>query len=136
MSVHSNKETLIIKETQWPGVDKSVNDLTMLHTVRIATTKVTKTIFKKGSTTFIGLKDRLIKGDVIQVGTYERKYRIFDLVKVSDIEGLIYKIRRVDNKPTSSVDLELVLLGDSVKILTVVTKNRLFDRFATVYRGK
>lgn len=118
-----DQDKIVIKRYELPGVDMSINDLEMLHTVKIKVTKVTKKMFKKSPKTFIGTKDQLDDMDVIQVGNMGIKYRVMKLVKMTDREGYIYRVKRVDGANTTALDMDNIEVG--MKVL--ITNRKTFD---------
>jgi len=102
-----NQDKIILKRSELPGVDMSLVDLEMVSTVKILISVVKKPIFKIKGATFIGTKDQLDKMDVIQVGNLGIKYRVVKLQKMTDREGYIYRIRRMDGSSTTILDIEI-----------------------------
>lgn len=119
-----DQDKIVIKRYEFPGVDMSINDFEMLSSVKIGVTKVTKKMYKKWKQTFIGTKDQLDDGDVIQVGNMELKYRVLKHNKITDREGYIYRVRRVDNANTTGLDIDNIEVG--MKVLIV--NRRTFDQ--------
>jgi len=125
--VEDKKEKVIIKSVSQPGIDLSVVDLTLVSTVKVRFTKVTKLMFKKKWLTYIGTKDQLDVHDVIQLGCLKLKYKVQKLEKMTDREGYIYKIRRIGDSNTTQLDLDNVKLGDTVHIINRKTFDQMFN---------
>jgi len=125
--VEDKKDKVILKSYAQPGIDLSVVDLTLVSTVKIRFTKVTKLMYKKGWLTYIGTKDQLDVHDVIQLGCLKLKYKVQKLEKMTDREGYIYKIRRIGNHNTTQLDIDNAVLGSSVHIVNRQTFDQLFN---------
>lgn len=127
MAFDKENNKIILKRDNLPGVDLSVLDLTLLGSVKVRVSKVTKTMYKEHSLTFIGTRDMLNKGDVIQVGNLGLKYRVLKLSKVTDREGYIHRIKRVDNGSTTITDLSNVSVGQTIMIVNRKTFEQIFE---------
>lgn len=117
MDNNKDKNKIILKKEELPGVDMSVSDFTQLHTVQVTWSKVTKKMYKEKRQTFIGLKDTLNVGEVIQVGNLGLKYRVLKLSKVTDTEGYIHRIKRIDDKSITLTDIDAIKEGGKVRIV-------------------
>lgn len=126
MSVPDNNK-IILKTNSLPGIDMSVIDLSLVSSVKVGITKVTNKIYKIRSQTFIGTRDQLDVQDIIQVGFFGIKYRVRKLEKMTDRNGYIYKIRRLDGAATTSLDMDAVKLGAKVRIVNRKTFEQLFN---------
>lgn len=115
----ADKEKIILKTDRLEGVDKSIYDYTQIHTVPIVVTKITKSMYKKGKSTFIGLQERVIEGEVIKVNASQITYRIMKAVKLDPHYGAIYKLLRTDGSNIVQLDLDAAMKGNKVKILRV-----------------
>lgn len=115
-----DQDKTVIKRYELPGVDMSLSDFELLSTVKRKVTKVTKKMYKKSYLTYIGIKEQLSGGDVIQVGNMGIKYRVLKLQKVTDREGYIYRVKRVDNASTTILDMDNIEVG--MKVLVVSRK--------------
>lgn len=102
----------------------SVSDFTQVHTVAVAWAKVTKKMYKKYKQGFIGLSERLNKGEIIQVGNLGLKYRVIKLTQYTEREGFIHRIKRVDDASITLTDLNAIKVGGKVRI----TNRRSFDQ--------
>jgi hypothetical protein len=111
------QDKIILKRDRLDGVDKSVSDYSMLASVKVLWTVVTAPMFKKGALAFIGVKERLDDGDIIQVGALALKYRVVKQHKFPRIQGNVYRIKRVDGYNITSLDIEATQKGQKVKIL-------------------
>lgn len=108
-----DKEKIILKTDRLEGVDKSIYDYTQLQTVPIVQTRVSKSMYKRGRHTFLGIKERTNVGDVIRVGDFRILYRVIKLVRM-EVHGGIYKILRVDGSNTTQLDLDGARKGKRV----------------------
>ena len=136
MSVQDSNKKLVIKGNQLPGVDKSVNDLSMMAAVPTRRTKVTKAIHydTKTRSFLIGLKERLNVLDVIKPQRHKVTYKIVKFAKVTDHAGNLYKIVRTDGKRLTSVDINLSSVGDKVLIPSRRSFKQKFAKFQ-IYNG-
>ena len=118
MEYNEDKDKIILKRSTLPGVDMSISDFTMTHNVRDVVTKVTDTMYKKGSRTFIGTKDQLTDGEVIQVGNLGLKYRVIKREQSFTAYAFLYQIERLDCNSTTATDIEAVAVGQKIKLLS------------------
>lgn len=125
--MEDKNEKVIVKSYAQPGIDLSVVDLTLVSTVKPRFTKVTKLMYKEKWFTYIGTRDQLDVHDVIQVGCLKLKYKVQKLEKMTDREGYIYKIRRIGDHNTTTVDLDNVELGGSIHIVSRKTFDQMFN---------
>lgn len=124
----NNKEKIVLKRSALPGVDMSIVDLTQVHTVKVRFTIVKKPMYKVRRQTFIGTRDQLDKMDVIQLGPLKLKYRVLKLAKMTDFDGYIYKIKRIDGEATVGVDIDNAdKIGQKVSIVNRPTFENLFS---------
>lgn len=125
-----NPEKIILKTTGIPGVNKAVVDFTMACTVPVTITRVISPMFVKGSKTFIGLSERLLPGEVIQVGNLNLTYKIVsaDNNNPDTPKGYIYRIRRVDRLPTTATDINAIVVGKFAKIKNRRSFKQKFDQ--------
>lgn len=123
----ADNNKLIIKTESFPGVDLSVVDLTLVSSVKVGITIVKKVMYKKWGKTFIGVRDQLDAGDVIQVGSLGLKYKVQKLVQLTDREGYIYRVRRVDDANTTQLDIDAIVLKDKVRIVSRKTFEQLMN---------
>jgi hypothetical protein len=121
---NKDKNKIILKRSALPGVDMSISDFTQVHTVKVVWSKVTKKMYKEYKQTFIGLKDKLDAGDVIRVGNLGLSYRVIKLSKVTEKEGFIHRVQRLDGNSTTLTDIDAIEVGDKVKI----TNRRSFEQ--------
>lgn len=123
----ADNDKLIIKTESLPGVDLSVVDLTLVSSVKVGITIVKKVMYKKWGKTYIGVRDQLDAGDVIQVGNLGIKYKVQKLVQLTDREGYIYRVRRVDDANTTQLDIDAIALKDKVRIVSRKTFEQLMN---------
>lgn len=123
----ADKDKVILKKPAQPGVDMSITDFTFVSSVKVNWTKVTKLMYKNKYLTFIGTKDQLDVLDVIQVGNLSLKYRVVKLEKMTDREGYIYRIRRIDGGSTTSTDLDAIKVGQKVSIVNRKTFDQMIN---------
>jgi hypothetical protein len=128
-----DQDKIILKRYELPGVDMSVTDFEMLSTVKVSVTHVTKKMYKSSGQTFIGIKEQLDKGDVIQAGNMEIKYKVIKLVKVTDREGRIYRVKRIDGGHTTQLDLDNIAVGQKVRVVNRKTFEQLMNYACSMY---
>jgi hypothetical protein len=124
---NDKNEKVILKRSALPGVDMSIVDLELVSTVKIRVTIVKKAIFKIKGKTFIGTRDQLDKMDVIQLGNFKLKYRVMKLEKMTDYDGYIYRIKRMDGNSTTNLDINATAIGQKVGIVNRPTFDSLFN---------
>lgn len=117
MEHNEDKDKIILKRSMLPGVDMSISDFTMAHTVRVVVTKVTETMNKVGSKTYIGTLDQLDDGEVFQVGSLGLLYRVIKRINSYTAQRYYYQIQRLDGNSTTSVDLNAVKSGQKMKLV-------------------
>lgn len=135
MDNNHKKENIILKRPALPGVDMSVVDLELVSTVKVRVTIVKKPIYKIKGQTFIGTRDQLDKMDVIQVGSLRLKYRVMKLAKMTDYDGYIYRIKRIDGASTTGLDIDATALGQKVSIVNRPTFDDLFNYACSLKEG-
>ena len=122
-----NNNKVILKRSELPGVDMSIVDLELVSTVKVRVTIIKKSIYKIKGQTFIGTRDQLDSMDVIQTGNLKQKYRVMKLVKLTDFDGYIYRIKRLDGTSTTSLDIDATAVGQKVSIVNRPTFDDLFN---------
>lgn len=129
----SEANKIVMKTTILEGVDMSVNNLEMFTSVRIRWTKVTHTMTKKSGVSFLGTKEQLLPGDIIQVGNLGLKYKVVALKKLEDKpQGYIYRVKRVDGASITSLDIDNILVGQKVEIVSNKTFQQIFEQHPDV----
>jgi len=111
------------------GFDYSFNNLETLASVKMVWNVVTRPIFKERSRAFIGLKEFMDDGDVIQVGIYDKLYRIVKFEKMDPKGGNLYEIHRVDNANITDFDIDATKKGQKVKIKNRKSYEQMFNDF-------
>jgi len=129
--VDNTPEKIILKDFSLPGVDKSVNDMTLWATHGVIWVKVTKVLYKEKGTAYIGLSERLVEGEVIQAGKNEKLYRIVRFHRVTDRNGNIFKVIRMDNNPITQTDIDAISIGDNVRITSRLPMSERVKLFKT-----
>lgn len=128
-----DKEKIVMKTNRLDGVDMSVNNLEMFTSVRIRWTVVSHLMTKKHKIAYIGTKEQLLPGDIIQVGNLGFKYKVVSLKKLeAKPQGYIYRIKRVDNNPIASIDIDNILIGQKVQIVSNKTFQQIFEQHPDV----
>lgn len=122
-----NLDKVKLRRENIEGVQKSFNNLEQLSTVKMLWTKVKTSIYKKKGITFIGTKDPLDVGDVIQTGNYSIKYKVVSERRLSDRGGYIYRIKRADGYNTTSQDIDGSKVGQKVRITNRRTFQQIFN---------
>lgn len=117
MSCENDKnKKIIIKTQRYDGVDKSLNDNEYLHSSPVAVSEVTKLMYRVGTHVYIGVREHLNVGDIIQVGSFDIKYRVMWFKQKTEKDGNIYRIKRVDDNSITKLDMDGVKLCDRVSI--------------------
>lgn len=122
-----NKEKIILKQQQLPGVDLALYDFNRVSAVRPLRTKVVLSMYKRQGMTYIGLQGPAEAGEIIQVGNLELKYRIIKGIKVLPKGGFLYRIKRVDGHNITQTDLDAVEIGQTVKFKSRRTFTQLMN---------
>lgn len=107
----------VMKHNSWPGIDQSIIDFDQVHTVKVLRTKIVETLHKKGIIAYIGVKDGLLSGEIIQFGNFGQKYKVVGPTKkVLPHGGYQYRVKRVDGYSITGTDIEATAVGQVVKI--------------------
>lgn len=122
-----NLDKVKLRRETIEGVQKSFNNLEQLSTVKLLWTKVKTSIYKKKGITYIGTKDPLDVGDVIQTGNYSIKYKIIKEIRLEDRGGYIYRIKRVDGYNTTSQDIDGSKAGQKINVVSRRTFEQIFN---------
>lgn len=117
---------IILKRSELPGIDMSLVDLEIVGTVKVRVTIIKKKMYVVKGKTFIGTRDQLDNMDVIQLGNFGIKYRVMSLEKMTDYEGYIYRIKRLDGYNTTDLDINATEVGQKVKIVNRQSFEQLF----------
>lgn len=123
-------EPIVLKTDRLDGVDMSVSDISMLSAVKVVVTNCTEPIFKIKTQSFIGTKERLDDGDVIQVGDLGIKYRVIKNLRMRGKTGNIYRIKRVDGFAITSLDINATRKGQRVKIVNRKSYKQIFEEIS------
>lgn len=117
MDNNQQNNPVIIKSSSWPGIDRSIVDFDTVTSVKVARSKVLLSIYKKGAIAFIGIKDGLAAGEVVQTGDLGFKYKVIGpAIKMLPTGGFLYRIKRVDGANITLTDINASHIGDLVKI--------------------
>ncbi len=130
----SEGNKIVFKASRRGGVDKSFNNLEALSSVKMVINKITLPIFKKRTKSFIGLKERMDDGDIIEAGLYKVLYRILHHEKVSS-DGNIYLIERVDCTNITSFDIDQTKKNQKVLVKNRKSFEQIFKDFE-IYNDK
>lgn len=84
-------------------------------------------MYKVGRFTYIGTKEKLDNGDVIQVGNLGLKYKVRKLKKMDDRYWHIYEIKRIDGNLTTGLDINATKVGQKVLIVSRQTFQQIFN---------
>lgn len=106
------------KDQYYNGVDMGAWDLSLLSSVAVAWTKVTKKMTFKGKWGYIGLAENIGPGEVIQTGRLGILYKISKLNGFDKQGNRIYRIMRVDGCPFSLVDTDNSYVGGKTRIVS------------------
>lgn len=129
----ADKEKLIIKVDPIRQINYTDSDLFALHSVPVKRTVVTKAMSKVSLITYLGTKEKLNDNDVIRVGNLGMCYRVKKYHKMTDRDGNIYIVTRVDKASITSLDIDAIKKGDNVEILNRESFEQLFDK---AYRSR
>lgn len=83
----------------------------------------------KGQST-IGIAEKLEPNEVFQIGQSGPIYRVIRLIKMTDREGNIHRIRRVDGESITSFDLGVATVGSKVRVFN---RENFWDLFEQAY---
>lgn len=123
-----DSKKLIIKT--YPQFDHSASTLyvTPIEPASLSS-EVVIPMYKEKSLTFIGLKEGLGKGELLRFGMYPVIFVVLDLVRVSAMPHCrIYRIRRLDQTPVVTTDLETTKTIKSVCIVNRRGASQLVDQ--------
>lgn len=124
----ADKDKIIIRRESLPGVDKSIYDYSYAHSVPVVWTKVTISAYKTFNRGYIGLKDNIRVGEIIQPNNTNSTYKIMKVERVTE-KGNLYKIARTDGYPLVAVDLDNLIVGRKIKIITRIgIRDGMFDK--------
>lgn len=122
-------DKIIMRSNRLQGVQKSFNNLEMVSSVRVGVTKLTSKIFKEKGISYIGTRESLSVGDVIQVGNFSILYKVVKYHKKTDDKGNIYRIKRVDGFNITSLDIDGTKVGQKVIIKNRRSYQDIFNDF-------
>ena len=122
-------DKIIMRSNRLQGVQKSFNNLEMVSSVRVGVTKLTSKIFKEKGISYIGTRESLSVGDVIQVGNFSILYKVVKHHKKTDDKGNIYRIKRVDGFNITSLDIDGTKVGQKVIIKNRRSYQDIFNDF-------
>ena len=125
-----------VNERSWPGIDKSIVDFSAVHTSKVMVTKVLIPLYKKGIIAYIGIKDLLLAGEIIQVGNLGQKYKIIGgAKKVLPRGGYLFRVKRIDGFNITSTDMGAIFEGDKVKIKSRRSFKQQFDQAVEILKS-
>lgn len=125
----SDGEKIVFSNRRREGVDLSIIDFNQVNSVKIVVTKVVKTMYTEKLKTYIGTKDPLQPGEVIQVGNLGLRYKIVSPTKhIVPSGGFLYRIKRIDGASITNTDLSAVAIGQKVKIKSRRSYKQQFDQ--------
>jgi hypothetical protein len=115
--VDCDKDKIILKTANWPGIDKSIIDFGYAFSEQIAVTKVVVPLYKKGHKAFIGIETSLLSGEVFQTGYNKQKFKVIGgIVSYVPTGGYIFRVKRVDGFNIVQMDMDAIHKGDKVLI--------------------
>lgn len=117
-----DKDILIIKDDDLPGVNMSIADYSLASSIQPAWTEVTKSMWKVKGQTFVGVKQFANQiGEVIVIGGLKKKYRIIKFVRREGTAfgkgGDIIRVKRADGNLTTELDLNNAVKGAKVMVI-------------------
>lgn len=110
----------------------SVADLTRVSAIPVSITYTTSEMYKKGSKSFVVLQDKLMPGEVIQLGDFSIKYKIVTLVSPHPSGGWVHRVKRTDGYNITQLDID----GIHPKQKVLIKSRKSYDqiwREATFY---
>lgn len=125
---------IIVKSSYLHGVDMSIADLVRVSAIPVSITYTTSEMYKKGSQAFVVLKDKLMPGEVIQVGDYSIKYKIVSLVSPHESGGWVHRVKRVDGYNITQLDIDGIHPKQKTLIVSRKSYNQIWDE-ATFYEN-
>lgn len=131
MSVE-DKDKVILKNNSYQGVVLSEYDFSLLSSVPFSKTVVTKQMWKERRRTYLGVKQFANKpGDVIQIGSLKKLYRIIKFVRregtMMGKGGDIIMVKRIDGAVTADLDIDNAKKGSNIKVLNRRSFEELLD---------
>ena len=122
-------DKIIMRSNRLQGVQKSFNNLEMVSSVRVTVTKLTSKIFKKKGIAYIGTREPLSVGDVIQVGNFSILYKVVKHQSKTEDKGNVYRIKRVDGFNITGLDIDGTEVGQKVIIKNRRSYQDIFNDF-------
>ena len=122
-------DKIIMRSNRLQGVQKSFNNLEMVSSVRVTVTKLTSKIFKEKGIAYIGTRESLSVGDVIQVGNFSILYKVVKHQSKTDDKGNVYRIKRVDGFNITGLDIDGTEVGQKVIIKNRRSYQDIFNDF-------
>jgi len=123
-----SEETIKFKADSRGGFQLHFNNLEMLSSVKMVINVITKPIFKVKSQSFIGLKEYMDDGDVIEAGDFKKLYRILYHAS-QDHNGNVYRIERIDKASITNFDIEATKKGQRVRVVNRKSFEKIFNDF-------
>jgi len=115
--VDCKDDKIILKTSNWPGIDKSIIDFGYAFSEQVAVTKVVVPLYKKGHQAFIGLETSLLSGEIFQTGYNGQKFKVIGgIVSYVPTGGYIHRVKRVDGFNIVQIDMDAIKKGDKVRI--------------------
>lgn len=111
--MENDPQKIVFKSTRLPGVDKALVDFEVVSTTPICMTRVLTNMFREKSRVYIGLTERIMAGEVVQIGQFKIKYKIVKGITgyLSKPKGYLYQIRRADGNIITDTDINAVEVG-------------------------
>ncbi len=122
-----SEEKITFKAKNRGGFDYTFNNLETLASVKMIWNETTTAIFKENGIAYIGMKECLDNGDIIELGTFKVLYRVVHHKKVDVKLGNIYQIVRIDKSTITAFDIDNTFPKQRVRI-----KNR--KSFETIFK--
>jgi hypothetical protein len=99
------------------GVDMSIIDMVYNgdHNF-LMKTKVVKQLFQKQNISFIGVKNPLQVGEVIEVGDLSLSYKIVSFKEMLPQGGFVYRVKRTDGSVIGQTDINNAPKGAKVRM--------------------
>lgn len=99
------------------GVDMSIIDMVYNGDYNfLMKTKVIKQLYQKQNISFLGVKDSLQIGEVIEVGNLSLSYKIVSFKQALPQGGFVYRVKRTDGSDIDQTDTNNAPKGAKVRM--------------------
>lgn len=124
-----DSEKLVIKRTTDVSLLYQEDLSSCISAVPYTATKTTTGMFKKGIYGCVGFRDAVEDGEIVQLGFFKIKYKVFgNSFFVRGSKAKYYRLRRVDGNSITTQDISGIESGQNVRIVSRKTFKQLFDQ--------